>query len=34
VVGELYTDTLGDPPIDTYEAAMRYDVDQITAALK
>ena len=34
VVGHLYTDTLGDPPIDTYEAAMRYDVDQITAALR
>ncbi|HEY5488601.1 MAG TPA: metal ABC transporter substrate-binding protein [Candidatus Limnocylindrales bacterium] len=34
VVQDLYTDTLGDPPIDTYEAALRYDVDQITAALK
>jgi ABC-type Zn uptake system ZnuABC Zn-binding protein ZnuA len=34
VVRQLYTDTLGDPPVDTYEAAMRFDVEQITAALK
>jgi manganese/iron transport system substrate-binding protein len=34
VVGNLYTDTLGDPPVDSYEAAMRYDVEQITAALR
>jgi manganese/iron transport system substrate-binding protein len=34
VVSDLYTDSLGDPPIDTYEAAIRFDVDQITAALK
>lgn len=34
VVSDLYTDTLGDPPLDSYEAAIRYDVEQITAALK
>jgi ABC-type Zn uptake system ZnuABC Zn-binding protein ZnuA len=34
VVSDLYTDTLGDPPIDTYEAAIRHDVEQITAALR
>lgn len=34
VVSDLYTDTLGDPPVDTYEAALRYDVDQIAAALQ
>ncbi len=33
VVSDLYTDTLGDPPIDTWEAALRHDVEQITAAL-
>lgn len=34
VVSDLYTDTLGDPPLDTYEAAIRHDVEQIMAALK
>jgi ABC-type Zn uptake system ZnuABC Zn-binding protein ZnuA len=34
VVGQLYTDTLGDPPVDTYEAAVRFDVEQIAAALR
>ena len=34
VVGGLYTDTLGDSPIDTYEAAIRFDVEQIRAALE
>lgn len=34
VVSDLYTDTLGDPPLDTYEAAIRYDVEQIAAALR
>lgn len=34
VVSDLYTDSLGDPPIDTYEAAIRHDVDLITSALK
>jgi zinc/manganese transport system substrate-binding protein/manganese/iron transport system substrate-binding protein len=34
VVQDLYTDTLGDPPIDSYEAAIRWDVEHIVAALK
>lgn len=34
VVSDLYTDSLGDPPVDTYEAAIRHDVDQIVSALK
>ena len=34
VVSDLYTDTLGDPPLDTYEAAIRYDVEQIAGALR
>ena len=34
LVSDLYTDSLGNPPIDTYEAALRHDVAQIVAALK
>jgi manganese/iron transport system substrate-binding protein len=34
VVSDLYTDSLGDPPIDRYEAAIRHDVEQIANALK
>lgn len=34
VVSELYTDSLGDPPLDSYEAAMRWDVERIVAALR
>lgn len=34
VVSDLYTDTLGDSPLDTYEAVIRHDVEQITAALR
>lgn len=34
VVSDLYTDTLGDPPLDTYEQAVRHDVEHIAAALK
>jgi ABC-type Zn uptake system ZnuABC Zn-binding protein ZnuA len=34
VVGDLYTDTLGDPPVDTYPGILRWDVDRIVAALR
>jgi manganese/iron transport system substrate-binding protein len=34
VVKELYTDSLGDAPRDTYEEALRWDVDHIVAALR
>ena len=34
VVTDLYTDTLGDPPADTYVGMMRFDLDRILAALK
>jgi zinc/manganese transport system substrate-binding protein len=33
VVSGLYDDTLGDPPLDSYVAIMRWDVDQVVAAL-
>jgi ABC-type Zn uptake system ZnuABC Zn-binding protein ZnuA len=33
VISDLYTDTLGDPPVDTYEGAIRHDVEQIIAAM-
>ncbi len=33
VVSGLYDDTLGDPPLDTYTAIMRWDVDQVARAL-
>ena len=34
VVANLYTDSVGDPPQDTYESMMRWNVDQVVAALK
>ncbi len=34
VVTDLYTDTLGDPPADTYVGMMRSNLDRILAALK
>ena len=34
VVANLYDDSLGDPPIDSYEAVMNWDVDQLVAALR
>jgi zinc/manganese transport system substrate-binding protein len=34
VVATLYDDSLGDPPITSYEALMRWDTDQIAAALR
>lgn len=33
VVSDLYTDSVGDAPQDTYEAVMRWNVDRVTAAL-
>ena len=33
VIGDLYTDTVGDPPVDTLAGILRYDVDRIVAAL-
>jgi ABC-type Zn uptake system ZnuABC Zn-binding protein ZnuA len=34
VVNDLYTDSLGDPPLDTWEAAFQWDVDRISGALR
>ena len=34
VVSDLYTDTLGEPPVDTYPGILRWDVDRIVAALR
>jgi zinc/manganese transport system substrate-binding protein/manganese/iron transport system substrate-binding protein len=34
VVSDLYTDSLGDPPVDTYTGLLRYDVDRIVEALR
>ena len=33
VVASLYTDSVGDPPRDTYEGLMRWNIDQVVAAL-
>lgn len=33
VVSDLYTDALGDPPVDTFEGLIRWDAEQISAAL-
>jgi zinc/manganese transport system substrate-binding protein/manganese/iron transport system substrate-binding protein len=34
VVTTLYTDSLGDPPVDTYEGMMRWDMEQIVQAMQ
>jgi ABC-type Zn uptake system ZnuABC Zn-binding protein ZnuA len=34
VVADLYTDTLGEPPVDTYEGLIRYDVELLGEALR
>lgn len=34
VESELYTDSLGDPPVDTYEGMMRWTIERIAAALE
>jgi ABC-type Zn uptake system ZnuABC Zn-binding protein ZnuA len=34
VVSDLYTDSLGDPPVDTYVGMIRWDVDRIVEALR
>ena len=34
VVSNLYDDALGDPPVTSYEAAIRWDTDELVAALR
>jgi manganese/iron transport system substrate-binding protein len=34
VVTDLYTDSLGDPPADTYEGMIRWDVERVVGALQ
>jgi ABC-type Zn uptake system ZnuABC Zn-binding protein ZnuA len=34
VESDLYTDTLGDPPLDSYEAMMRWDADRFVEGLR
>ena len=34
VVADLYTDSLGEPPRDSYEAILRWDAERIAAALR
>jgi manganese/iron transport system substrate-binding protein len=34
VISDLYTDTLGDPPVDTYPGMLRWDVGKIVDALQ
>lgn len=34
VVQDLYDDSLGDPPLDSYDAIMRWDTNQIAGALR
>ena len=33
VVAQLYDDSLGDPPVTSYEALIEWDVDQLVTAL-
>jgi ABC-type Zn uptake system ZnuABC Zn-binding protein ZnuA len=33
VIADLYTDSLGDPPVDSYEELIRYDVGRLVDAL-
>ncbi|HLA17214.1 MAG TPA: metal ABC transporter substrate-binding protein [Candidatus Limnocylindrales bacterium] len=33
IVSDLYTDTLGDQPVDTYDGMIRWDVERLAAAL-
>jgi ABC-type Zn uptake system ZnuABC Zn-binding protein ZnuA len=34
VVADLYDDSVGDPPVDSYEAVINWDVDQLVTALR
>jgi len=34
VVSDLYNDTLGDPPVDTYERMIRWNTERVVAALR
>lgn len=34
VESDLYNDSLGDPPVDTYEGLIRWDVEKVVAALR
>jgi ABC-type Zn uptake system ZnuABC Zn-binding protein ZnuA len=34
VEADLYNDSLGDPPVDTYEGLIRWDIEKIVAALR
>jgi manganese/iron transport system substrate-binding protein len=34
VVTDLYNDSLGDPPVDTYEGMMRWNIERIVSALR
>ena len=34
VVADLYDDTLGDPPVTSYEAVIDWDADQLVKALR
>jgi ABC-type Zn uptake system ZnuABC Zn-binding protein ZnuA len=34
VVPDLYTDSLGDPPVDTFEGLIRWDTDRFVSALR
>jgi len=34
LVSDLYSDTLGDPPVDSYTGLLRWDVERIAAALR
>jgi manganese/iron transport system substrate-binding protein len=34
IVSDLYDDSLGDPPIDSYEALVRYDIERLVNGLK
>jgi manganese/iron transport system substrate-binding protein len=34
IVSNLYDDSLGDPPVDTYDGLVRYDLDRLVTGLR
>ena len=34
IVSDLYDDSLGDPPVDSYDALVRYDIQHLVTGMK
>jgi ABC-type Zn uptake system ZnuABC Zn-binding protein ZnuA len=34
IVSDLYDDSLGDPPVDTYDGLVRYDLERLVTGLR